>query len=478
MPPVHRRVLFWACAALVAGGIALAAVVPPYALGDETAHLDYAYQVWHGALPEFSAGLVLDPGQGVVPAVQWVAQHPPLTYLVLAPVVGPLVDAGHPLLAAYAGRAVTLAMALATVAASGWAARWLTGRWGRVALLVPVLAAANTWVLRLGGAVYNDVLLMLVVTVLFGMTGRWVRVGRGGTWSSLAWCAAVAAAAATRLSGVPLALLCVATVAASLLVRRSRNAGDWLWGVLLPPLAMIAGSGWFYWRNRELTGSITGAQPEWAAEHLERVTRTVPEVIVDPGFWRLSARLFAQSPAPLGDVLNLVLFLVPAALGVVAGIRAVRRRRSRADDLLVLGLCVAAAAGITLQQLMYVAVGGGAMARYFTVLLPAALVAVAVGMSRPLSARVRAVVMLSWVLVHLIDLAWDLDAVLDRFGGRSGPLPTVPDPVVWVAFAAHALLLLAACAAASLGRSEAGRTGVDPVSPARPRHLATSPSPA
>lgn len=460
MPRTHRRVVWWACVAAVAGTIALIGAVPPYAIGDETAHLDYAYQLWHGRLPEFMAGLALDPGQGVVPPVQWVSQHPPLTYLLLAPVVGPLVDAGHPLQAAFAGRAVMAVLAVALVPASAWAARWLTDRWGRVALLVPVLVAANTWVLRLGAAVYNDVLLMLVVTLLFGMTARWIRVGRGSAWTVAAWCLLVVAAAATRLSGVPLAMLCAGVVAVSLLIRRSRSPRDWLGGVVLPPVAALAATGWFYLRNQQLTGSIAGGHPDWAAENLGRVSTPLQAVAVDHGFWVFSFRLFAQAPAPWGDRLNLVLFLLPAAVGLVAGVWIALRRRPRLPELLILGTCVAALAGVLLQQMMFVSGGGGAMARYLAVLILPIVALVALGLTRVRPPLALGAVLLVWVGLRMVDLVLDVGRGLDRFAGAG--LRNLPETVTWSAVAVHGVALVIAAVLVVAGARRTDRApGLD-----------------
>lgn len=436
----HRWVLASACLAAVAGALVLVAVIPPYAFADETAHVDYAYQVWHGRLPEFYDGIRLPAVDGAVPPVQWVAQHPPLSYLLLAPLVGPLVDAGEPVAAAYAARAVTVLAAAATVLASGWAARWVTGAWGRVALTVPVLVASHVWVLRLGGAVYPDIFLALVVTLLLGLAARWARAGRGGAGSQVAWVLLPAAASAIRLSGVPLALLCVGAVALVLLLRRSRSPHDWLVGVLLPVVAMAAASGWFYARNLALTGSVAGGHPEWAVANLERETSTLREVLLSGGFWQLSFRQFAVS-ADWADGLNLVLFVLPAVVGVsAAGWALLRRRGPEAlPDRVVALLLTGAVAGVSLQQALYVTVSGGAMGRYFAVLVLPFALAVASGIARW---RWSTVLLVPWCLLHLADAGRDLGQTAHRFADAG--LPTVPVGVAHAASAAHAVLLLVA----------------------------------
>jgi hypothetical protein len=440
--PRHRWVLACACLAAVAGALVMVAAIPPYAYADETAHLDYAYQVWHGRLPEFLDGVRLELAQGAVPPVQWASQHPPAAYLLLAPVVGPLVDAGQPVAAAYAARAVTVLAAAGTVLAAGWAARWATGAWGRTALTVPVLVAAHVWLLRLGGAVYTDVFLMLVVTLLLGLSARWARVGRRGAGAQVAWVLLPAVASATRLAGVPLALLCVAAVGLTLVLRRSRSLRDWAVGVVLPVVAAAAASGWFYLRNLALTGSVTGGHPDWAVTHLERETPTLAEVLLSGGFWQLSFRQFAVS-AGWADRLNLVLFVLPAVVGTVAAALTLLRRRGPAavPDRVIALLLVGAVAGVTFQQALYVTGSGGAMGRYLAVLVLPFALAVAAGISRW---RWSAGLLVLWCLLHLVDAAHDLAHLSARFADAG--LPTLPDGAAQVALGAHALLLLAASA--------------------------------
>lgn len=457
----HRWVLACACLAAVAGALVMVAAIPPYAYADETAHLDYAYQVWHGRLPEFLDGVRLEL-VGAVPPVQWASQHPPAAYLLLAPVVGPLVDAGQPVAAAYAARAVTVLAAAGTVLAAGWAARWVTGGWGRTAVTVPVLVAAHVWLLRLGGAVYTDVFLMLVVTLLLGLSARWARVGRGGAGPQVAWVLLPAVASATRLAGVPLALLCVAAVGLTLALRRSRSVHDCAVGVVLPVAAAAAASGWFYLRNLALTGSVTGGHPEWAVTHLERETPTLPEVLLSGGFWRLSFRQFAAS-AVWADRLNLLLFVLPAVVGTLLAGRALLRRRgpgAEDPDRVIALLLVGAVAGVTFQQALYVTGSGGAMGRYLAVLVLPFTLAVAAGIARW---RWSAALLVLWCLLHLVDAVRDLGHLATRFADAG--LPTLPDGTAPVALGAHAVLLLAASAlvtrvprAVPAGRHAATRT--------------------
>jgi hypothetical protein len=422
----HRWVVVGAVVAVLGGSLAFAAAVPPYGSADEAAHVDYAVQVWHGHLPVFEDGLELELEHGARPPVQWTAQHPPAFYLLLAPVVGPLVDAGHPVQAALAGRAVTGLLAALTVLAVGWAARWVVGRAGLLAASAALVAAADVWVLRLGGAVYNDILQVLVVTLLLGTAARIIRLDRvGGVWW-VPWLALPCLAALTRASGIPLAALALTAVAVGAL--RGRRPFRALAGRIgLPLLVALAGAVWFYRRNVRLTGTWTGAQPEWAAEHINRRSVPVVELLVDPGFYRTSFRQFGLAPGT-GDLANALLLVVPVVVAAVLLARPSRFRLRSLDPpgVVVHAMLVLAVGGITLMQVLYVANGGGATGRYFAVLLLPLSIAVAFALT---SWRLAWVPVLVWVVVRAADLVLDVRAVLVRYDQMA--LPSLPPAVAW-----------------------------------------------
>lgn len=61
----------------LSASLARALAVPLFGSADEVGHFDYAYQVWHGRLPDFYEGVVVDQIKGQTIPVQWVSQHPP-----------------------------------------------------------------------------------------------------------------------------------------------------------------------------------------------------------------------------------------------------------------------------------------------------------------------------------------------------------------------------------------------------------------
>ncbi len=443
--------------AAVAGAVAFAAASPSYSSNDEAAHVDYAYQLWHGHLPVFEDGLVLRPGVGTSPPAQWVAQHPPLFYLLIAPVVGPLVDAGHPVAAALGARAVTVLLAALAAVAAVWAARMLAG--GRVLLVgrrallaavAPVVLVGNIWFLRLGGAVYNDILLVLVVTLMLGLTAQVVR-GRATRLTPLWLALTFAAGGLTRLGAIPLALLCLAVIAVAQLARCAGDRRRWALDVVLPGVAIVVASGWFYLRNLRVTGTFTGTQHAWAEAHLDRVDRTFGEVLRYRFFWEQSIRQFGYSDE-IGRAVNALLFGLPLVVtAVLACVTVVRWRRpgpflrqvqAHAADVLIAVLVVAAVLGVTVQQMLFVTTGGGSNGRYFAAVVLSFALLVAVALTR--WPRATPWLLGVWLVLHVVDLLLDLRGIL----AVRWPEPSAhaSPGVVWVAFVVHAAALAGAWA--------------------------------
>lgn len=314
-------------------------LTPLFSSGDEMAHFDYAVQVWHGHLPVFEEGLQVELPWGTRPPVQWTSQHPPLFYLLLAPVVGPLYDAGHPYIAGMAGRVVNTVIAAALCAAVMWAARPLSGgrRW--IPWIAGLAAAASPWVMGVGSAIYNDDIAALEFAVVLGAALRLITLprtagasGRGGIW----WVLGIAAvcAAGTRLSLMPLIFVVfVMLVLRGLIVPGPLSRVGWVVRTTLIGLAMIAAAGWFYLRNLRLTGSVSGGHPDWAMANTDRTDPpSVPEVFADPVYWAKLLGIFSPGNTPEGLTLW-GLLVAPAALGAgLAVTAALRDRRTAALD--------------------------------------------------------------------------------------------------------------------------------------------------
>ncbi|MFI6428075.1 hypothetical protein [Promicromonospora sp. NPDC050880] len=267
---------------------------PPYVTGDEPPHTDYAYQVWHGELPVFEEGLELRPDGARLAPVQWTAQHPPLYYVLVAPFVGPLADAGHPVAAVYAARAVNTLLAGLFVLVAWWSAGRICHPGSVLPRLVALVAALAAAVAHAGGNAFNDLVAALCVTTMFGVGATAIRRGPG-TRLVVLLCLLAAVCSLSRLSAAIIATVITAFVVLAGSVRAAQGRGRWAPVVGLAvgaPATVLAAAGWFYARNLALTGNIQGSHFDWALANQVREVRPVWEVVLDPVIWARLPDLF------------------------------------------------------------------------------------------------------------------------------------------------------------------------------------------
>ncbi|MDR7384068.1 hypothetical protein J2S48_003583 [Promicromonospora iranensis] len=414
------------CAVLT--GMLLALMVTladaPYATGDEPPHVDYAYQVWHGELPVFEDGLELRPDGAWLAPVQWTAQHPPLYYLLIAPLVGPLADAGHPVAAVYAARGVNVLLSGVFVLAVRWSARRLTRPGSTLPVLAAFLAGAMPAAAHVGGNAYNDLLAATGVTVLFGLAATVVR--RGLDTRLIALLSLVAAACAlTRLSAALIAAVVAGVALAAGAVRAAQGRGRWAHVVALAvagPGAVLATSGWFYLRNLQLTGTITGSHFDWALENQNRQVRPVWAVLADPETWiRLPDLFWWAGRLPPNTPLTVTTLVLTGVLLVWTPLVIALRRRPWsveptspvADALLLRALPVVAVLVAVSVQVVYASSSGGVYPRYLLVVSLPLCLAIAAGLA---------------VRPRLLVPAWTALTVLDLGVWLTVELVTPPEP--------------------------------------------------
>jgi 4-amino-4-deoxy-L-arabinose transferase-like glycosyltransferase len=367
--------------------IAIAFGSAPLQTPDETAHLDYAVQLWHGRLPVFGHGLAIAPSFGAIPPVQWVSQHPPLFYAILAPVVGPLWDGGHQYLAVLAGRSVNAVLAGLTVVAIAWAAgRIVPGR-PRVAAIAAIVSAPTGMLVLVGGAVYNDLPNVALGALALGIGATALR--RGLSTATVIGAVLVAACGMlSRLSfGVFLVALLVALVLAPWLRRGSggrfwSGLGGHATAVAATIVAPLASAGWFFLRNERLTGNLSGSHPKWAEDHLHRTTFSLGDVAGSGSFWSTSLSLY-RGHLDAGSPEQWVLLGVPLLLAVAVLVVLLVRRRGRWSwpGALVVAMLVGVAVLVAAAQVDYRMGGGGVNSRYFLPMLPVLVVPMAIGLA-------------------------------------------------------------------------------------------------
>ncbi|TDE96110.1 hypothetical protein EXU48_07705 [Occultella glacieicola] len=386
----------------------VALAVPMFGTADESAHFDYAYQVWRGMLPTFEGGLVIRPPFGSVPPVQWVSQHPPLFYLILAPVIGPLTDADHMLRAGFAARAVNIAITVAFVAAVMWASRKLAPGRPRLALTTGIVAGSSAWVTGVGGAVYNDILAALLCALLLGVTARSLR-SEALTWRDTALIAALGSLGMLSRASVAIVLaLCLA----ALVVRsalgpapgRVRRVGRGLLQATIAGCVVLASALWFYLHLLETTGTLTGGNIEWFRARLGRVERPIPELVADPDAWWQLLRFFGHGrfgTFPV-ELMTTACLLLPVAVGLIF----LRRLRTTMPADAVVGALAAALVLASLAQQFGYASGGGQLSpRYLLPVATVVFVLIAHGLTAV--ARARWLPTAVWlVVVNVQYLDW------------------------------------------------------------------------
>jgi hypothetical protein len=400
---VWPRLAVWGALLAAASAVGMVVLaVRPFGSADELYHIDYAYQVWHGGLPVYENGPVWHPVANWLP-VQLAAQHPPLYYVVLAPIVGPLADAGHPVAATVAGRMVSALFTVATVACLAWAGSLLSRtRRREYGILTAAAGGSLTVLMHVGGSAYNDSLSTLLTVAGLALAMKAIRAGV--TPRILFGLALVSAAGGlTRGQFLITSLVVGVGVALAVLVHHEGpRRADWAKAAAvgaLPFLSALLAAGWFYWRNLRLTGNWTGEHVAWGVEHLHRVTRPISSVLIWPAFWGKQWQVLheATDTYNVGQYLLTVVVAIALAGGIV---RVVRQRQplrhiDREHAAIVLLLSVQAAVALA-SEVAYVAHAGGNNLRYqLPALLPVAAVLAAGILSLP--RRLDAIALLAYL---------------------------------------------------------------------------------
>ena len=303
-----------------------ALAVRPYLPPDELYHVGYAATVLGGRLPTLTtpvpAGQVpLMPADGR-PRRVYVANHPPLFYVVSAVPLWLGERLGTPRAGFLAARLLSASLAAVGLVMVAWLSLLLVPGRPRVAIGAAWLAALLPSLPHVAAFVYNDGLGFLAATAALATAVAVVR--HGPSPPRLAWLTVAAATAAlTRAPGLAMVALAAAAAAAGVLLGRQ--------GRPLRRVPLAAGAGalvgavaggssiWFYLRNQSLYGSLTGAA------YNQRLFRFVPqdhvlELLRSPGYaLRLYDGLWTWTRFNLPRVPALpVLVAVPRLLALAA----------------------------------------------------------------------------------------------------------------------------------------------------------------
>jgi hypothetical protein len=415
---------------------------PPFFPTDETAHVGYAQEVASFRLPQ-----IRDFPEVPVEAWRWqaersmandvryrgvwVANHPPLHYVAVAPLIWASRATG-----ALDGGLTAMRLANVTFAAVGVVFTFLlaseiTRRNHRLALLAAALAA----LVPQGHAVFsqglNDGLGFAAGTAVVWAGARCLRRIDALTRRDLALLAGSAAVAfGARAATMLLAIAVVGVVALRRFTRPAPTAREQLRRagrvavIGLGPAVVVFG--WFYARNVVLYGDIGASQ--YLLEMFRRERRgSVLEMVLRRPLW-LNVYDWLMSPttrrrvAPPGSLVMTAIAAVGVGIVLVTG-RIAKERGTSTDGergsaaqrfvsstlrwQISLGLVTSALIALTIAQ--HAAGGGNAHARYAMPAIGAAAVLVVIGMERIWSrwAPLGLVVIAGWWA--LINLPVDID---------------------------------------------------------------------
>jgi hypothetical protein len=495
---------------------------PPFLPTDETAHVGYAQEIASGRLPEIRKfpEVPVEARQWQAERSTandiryrgvWVANHPPLHYVAVAPLVwasratGAL-DGGLILM-----RFANVAFAAVGVVFTFLLASEITRRNHRLALLAAALAA----LVPQGHAVFsqglNDGLGFAAGTAVVWAGARCVRRIDALARRDLVLLAATAAVAfGARAATMLLAIAVVGVVALCRFTRpapsakaQMRNAVR-LAAVGLGPAALLFG--WFYAHNMVLYGDVGASQ--YLLEMFRRERRgSMIDMIVRWSMWSnvfegLMSPTTRRRMLPPGSV---VLTMI-AALGVVIVFVTGRitSRTSRDGDAVTdagagdgdgdavsdgrisdesilrwqLALALVAVALIALTIAQHASGGGNAHARYSMPAIGAAAVLVVIGMERVWSRWAPFVLVMVAGWWALINLPVDVDPQTLLRNRDDGQLPPYPLRVLPLSdgwrtasgvLIAVGVVLAVAVLVATLRTSTRPDLGPDALGPSAPR---------
>jgi hypothetical protein len=406
----------------------------PFYDADEKAHLGYAHEIADFRLPEIERQPAV-PDSATQWQVEratgrddryravWLANHPPLHYVAVAPLIWFAEATDRPDGGLLLMRFANLAFAACGVVCTYLLATELTGGVRRVGLaaaaIVALVPQGHTYFSR----GLND---GLAFAAGAGLLWAGVRCLRRGDRHSLALLGGMAAVAAgTRTATMLLAVVVVGAVAVDRLAyhtaepwrARVRQAAT-ITAIGLGPAAVLFG--WFYVRIHLLYGDF-GAST-FLLEHFDRVSRGSIAHMFTQGRWWSDLYHRMTATYPLNGWLwprFANLFAVVAIVGLIVAVVKPRRGTSRR----AIAVCLLAVAVITLTVAQHLAGGGNPYPRYFFPVLGvlAALAALSFERLVPRLLPVLVVAAMAWWAMKLLPIG--VDPVFTRRPRDNGAVP-------------------------------------------------------
>ncbi|MFZ2125761.1 MAG: hypothetical protein WA087_04230 [Candidatus Saccharimonadales bacterium] len=279
----------------VAGIISVS--VPWGDLSDTQYHIDYVWKVYNGGLPNFNDGITYSPlvRGGNFHAT---ASHPPLFYMIHAPILGPLLNEGRWKEAIAVGRVINILLGVLCILALAWAG-WVFGGAKRtlMAVAVPAIGTLMYRFTTLNTIFGNDVLIVLFATLALIFVYKLLKNGLQPKYIVALGLVSVFGMATKATYIVILGISLLAVTVAFILHGKGGLRRRTIYGALISFLIAIVVTlsiGWFYYRNYQSSGSWFKSSPDDYTGG--RVYKSLQDVFRGIKLWEL---LYTNSsPAP------------------------------------------------------------------------------------------------------------------------------------------------------------------------------------
>lgn len=389
MPAWELVGLIAAIIVFVCASTSFALQVPAFHSTDERAHLGYAHAIADGHLPEIDdrpdipteatvwRDVVTGKSRTDSYRTVWVANHPPLHYVLVAPLIWLSTAAGRTDGGVMYMRFANIAFACAGIAFTYLLAVQLTGgerRSGLAAASLVALIPRGHFEFAQG---FNDGLSFAATTAVVWAAVRYLRHGHSSS-GLLVLGATVAVAAGSRAAAMIVAVAVVAVVSVVRLIThggtvrlRARAAALTAIGGLAPAAVLF---GWFYLRNVSLYGDIGASS--YLLERFERSPVGTPLGLFTRGhMWvriyqelPIKSLLTMRAAPPATIVANVVAVLTAIGLAIGAvtrrGLAGSARRRSLQPSVSALAVCAVVVLVVATTIVQHTSGGGVATSRY------------------------------------------------------------------------------------------------------------------
>lgn len=374
----------------------MSSTVHPWIGGSDTPrHVDYVYSVYRGELPDphkchnhlGSSGKKSSCStyaNGI--ARNGAAHTPPLHYVIMSVFSGDILDSGHWKRAVGVMRVVNIFVGLVCIFALAWGGWLIGGRYREYfAIATPAFSILITPFIRVVADVLNDPLVVLLSTSALVITIASLKLGPS-TGRSIALVAICSMGMLTKATFLSTLLLVMFFLAVAYYIH-NKDKIKALKYTLVTNVSILASvivtSGWFYWRNFQISGSPMRAFPKY--ELIGRDKNSLTDLLLDPHFWAVIPEgLFGNFRGNISIVqpLSLLVFFI-ACIGMSMMVaRFIKSRkissvvRSKSHIIIgsILALMLLQIAAVYAQQLQH-SIGWGLInLRYLlTALLPIGL---------------------------------------------------------------------------------------------------------